>query len=46
MIHWDKNKERNDSVSELPQRLLRSKCNPVATHSRSSWIFDIEIINN
>ena len=25
VIHWDKNKEINELVSELPQRLLRSK---------------------
>ena len=34
MILWDKNNERNEAVIELPQRLLRSKWYPMATHSR------------
>ena len=46
MICWDKNKERNEAVSELPQHLLRSKWNHMATHSHGYWRFDVEIIDN
>ena len=46
MIRWEKNKEINETVSELPQRLLRSKWNPMATHGHGSWSFDVEIGNN
>ena len=40
MIRQDKNKERNEAVSELPQRLFRSKWNSMETHSHGSWRFD------
>ena len=46
MIRWGKNKERNKAVSELPQSLLRSKWNPMATHGHDFCRFDIEIRNN
>ena len=46
VIHLGKNKERNEAVSDFPQHMLRSKWNPMATHSHSSWSFDVEIINN
>ena len=39
MIRWDKNKKINESVSELPQRLLRSKWNPTANHIYGYWSF-------
>ena len=41
MIRWGGNKERNEAVSELPQRLLRKKCNTMTTHSYGSWSFDV-----
>ena len=43
IILWEKNKEINAAVIEFPQSLLKSKCNPMATHSHGSWIFDVEI---
>ena len=46
MIHWGKNKEINEAVGELLQCLLRSKWNPMTTHSHGSWRFEVEIINN
>ena len=46
MICWGGNKGRNEAVSEFPQRLIRSKWNPMATHIHRYWCFDIEIINN
>ena len=40
IIRWDKNKEINESVSELPQCLLRSKCDPMENHIHGFWRFD------
>ena len=45
VILCDKNKERNEAVSELSQRLLRSKWNPMATYSYGTWRFYVEIID-
>ena len=46
MIHWDKNKERNEAVSDFPQCMIMSKWNTMETHSHGYWHFDIEIRNN
>ena len=46
IIRWDKNKEINEAVNELSQHLIRSKWNPMATHSHGSWSFYVEIRNN
>ena len=46
MIYWEKSKERNEAVSELPQRLFSSELNPMATHIHDYWSFDVEMRNN
>ena len=40
MIRQEKNKERNEAFSDLPQLLFRSKRNSMATHNHGSWRFD------
>ena len=40
MIRQEKNKERNEAFSDLPQILFRSKRNSMATHNHGSWRFD------
>ena len=42
MIRLEKNKEINEAVSELPQRLIRLKWNHMVTHGHGYWSLTLE----